>query len=167
MTIRNLTSKIISTTLILSFFSVGVAPAKSDCAGSCTCSTETENQVQGSVIVPGASHAVGMHAAIPRPRHQTSSDGFLLSIYFPDHSCHQAGIVSATCDMEPLRPLEALQSVSSSVPRSERLMLKVITSVLTEKFSIESPFYRPTSRYLMNVKTTPNPLYLQNLSILC
>lgn len=167
MTIRNLTSKIISTSLILSFLSVGVVPAKSDCAGSCTCSAETRSQFQGSAIVPGAFHAVRMHAAIPKPNHQTSSDESLLSIYFPGHSCHQAGIISATCDMEPLRPLEALQSASSLMPWSERSMLKANTSVLTEKSSIESPLYRLTFRYLMNVKTTSNPLYLQNLSLLC
>ncbi|UCF85290.1 MAG: hypothetical protein JSV50_06540, partial [Desulfobacteraceae bacterium] len=73
----------------------------------------------------------------------------------------------ATCDMEPLRPLEALQSASSTVPRSERSLLKAITPVLGEKSSIERPFYRLTSRYLMNVKTTSNLLYLQNLSLLC
>ena len=167
MTIRNLTSKIISTSLILSFLGVGVVPAKSDCAASCTCSTETETQIQGSIIAHGASHAARMHAAIPKPNHQTSSDESLLSIYFPDHSCHQAGIVSATCDMEPLRPLEALHSASSLMPWSERSMLKAFTSVLTGKSSIERPFYRLTFRYLMNVKTTSNPLYLQNLSLLC
>ena len=167
MTLRNLTSKIISTSLILSFFSVGVVPAKSDCAGSCTCSIETEKRFQVSCIVPGESHAVHMHAAISRPHHQASSDESLLSIYFTDHSCHRAGIVAATCDMEPLRPLEALQSASSLMPWSERSMLKAITSVLTEKSSIESPFYRLTFSYLMNVKTTSNPLYLQNLSLLC
>ena len=167
MTIRKLASKIISTTLILSFLGVGVAPAKSDCAGSCTCSTEAETHIQGSSIAHGASHAVGLHAAIPRPNHQTSSDESLLSIYFPEHSCHQGGIVSATCDMEPLRPLEALQSASSHMPWSERSMLKAITSVLGEKSSIESPLIRLTFMYLMNVKTTSNPLYLQNLSLLC
>ena len=167
MTIRNLTSKIISTTLILSFLSVSVAPAKSDCAGSCACSTETGTQIQGSIIVHGAPHTARMNVAIPRQRHQASSDESLLSIYFPDHPCHQAGIVSATCDMEPLRPLEALHSASSLMPGSERSMLKAFTSVLTGKSSIERPFYRLTSRYLMNVKTTSNPLYLQNLSLLC
>jgi hypothetical protein len=167
MTVRNLTSKIISTSLILSFFSVGVVPAKSDCAGSCTCNTETENQFQGSFSLSGESHAVHMHAAISGPSHQTSSDESSLSIYFPDHTCHKAGIVSETCDMEPVRPLEALQSASPLMPWSERSMLKAITSVLTEKSSIESPFYRLTFSYLMNVKTTSNPLYLQNLSLLC
>lgn len=167
MTVRNFTSKILSTSLILSFLCVGVVPAKSNCAGSCTCRTETEKWFQSSFIVPGESHAVHMHAAISGPSHQNSSDESLLSIYFADHTCHQAGIVSATCDMEPLRPLEALQSASSHMPWSERSMFKAITSVLTEKSSIESPFYRITFRYLMNVKTTSNPLYLQNLSLLC
>ena len=167
MTIRNLTSKIISTSLILSFLSVGIAPAESDCAGFCTCNTKTETQIQGSIIVHGASHTAHKHAAIPGPRHKTSSDQSLLSIYLPDHSCHQAGIVSATCDMEPLRPLEALHSASSTVPRSERSLFKAITPVLGEKSSIESPLNRLTFRYLMNVKTTSNPLYLQNLSLLC
>ena len=167
MTLRNLTSKIISTSLILSFLSVGVVPAKSDCAGSCTCSIETEKSFQGSFIVPGESHAVHMHAAISGPHHQAISDESLLSIYFPNHTCHQAGIVAATCDMEPLRPLEALHSASSHMPWSERSMFKAITSVLTEKSSIESPFYRLTFIYLMNVKTTSNPLYLLNLSLIC
>jgi hypothetical protein len=166
MNARNLTSKIIAASLILSFLWVGAVPAKNDCTGSCPCCAKTKHHFQDSLFLPFESHEAHLHAAISGTHHQTSSDELLLSIYFPDRSCHQAGIVSATCHMEPFRPLEVLQS-GSSLPWSERSMLKAITSVLTEKSSIDSPFYRPTFSYSMNVKTISNPLYLQNLSLLC
>jgi hypothetical protein len=167
MRIRNFKCRIIAGALVLSLLGIGVAPAKASCAGACTCSKESVSPRKGSGLLSAALHRTHEHMRIVKLTRQSHNDEPSFRAYFPDMGCHHKGIVTATCEMEPLRPLEALQNSSPSVPRVERSLLSASAQVFLEiPLNSHLNFGLPIGHWMI-LGEAPIPLYLENLTLLC
>jgi hypothetical protein len=167
MQIRNFKYRIIAGALVLSLLSIGVAPAMASCEGACTCSKESVSPPKHSDLLSVTLHRAHEHMHIVKLTRQNHNNESSLRAYSPGMGCHHKGIVSATCEMEPLRPLEALQNSSPSVPRVERSLLSASAQAFLEiPLNRHLCFGLPIG-HLMVLGEAPIPLYLENLTLLC
>ena len=166
MTIRKFTFRIIAGTLVLSLLSAGAVPAKTTCEGACCCHSNSRIELPASTTISESSYHTRNFGGILNVSHNDHKYTSFFKTYHPDPGCLE-GIVSASCDMEPLRALKAIQSSVSAVPRAERSLPALSTLVSSEMgLNAHQIFVIPKS-HLMAVKGIPIPLYLQTLSLLC
>lgn len=167
MWIRNFKYRILAGALVLSLLSIGVAPAKASCGGACTCSKDSVSPPKRSGLPSAALHRTHEHMSVLTLTRQSHNHEPSLRAHFPDVGCHHEGIVSATCEMEPLWPLEAVQNSFPSVPRVERSLLSASAQAFLEIPLNRHLYFGLPIGHLIILGEAPIPLYLEKLTLLC
>ena len=167
MRIRNFKYRTIAGALVLSLLSIGVSPATASCAGACTCSKESVSPSKHSDLLSAPLQRTREHIHIVKLTRQNHNNEPSLRAYSPGMGCHHKGIVPATCGMEPLWPLEAVQILSLSVPRVERSLLSASDQAFLEIPLNRHLYFGLPIGHLMVLGEAPIPLYLENLTLLC
>ena len=154
MKIRTFKSRVITITLILSFMSIGVAHAESICDGSCKC------HLRGFPV----SLSSPLHRGVVIHLHQGSK--YLAEVDFMDTGCHE-GTDKLSCDMETPGDRYALQRSLPAVSVSENATKADPTRLVSVIHPIKEIAPGPFLRHRLIEWKAPDPLFLQNLSVLC
>lgn len=164
MNTRKKSLKILALTLSLALMGIGAVPATADCSSDCCCKAPSKIQFQDITSIPQVTRQMQEYDKMHGGSHQVHTYFLLVESETTRPGC-QEKTAQNTCGMEPLYSHDAFKGVIQSAPQAEHIYCayRTINAGIIERDPL---FSGPATSDGLMVRAGPQPLYLQNLSLL-
>ncbi|MBW1944397.1 MAG: hypothetical protein JRJ51_16380 [Deltaproteobacteria bacterium] len=164
MNIRKKSLKILALTLSVALLGIGAAPATADCSNDCCCIAPSKIQFQDITPISQMTRHMQEYERMHEGSHQVHTFFLLVQSDTKRNGCEQR-TTESSCGVEPLPGLEVLHCSLQTNPRAEHIFYAYCT-VNAGMIETDSLFFGPAANDGLMVRAGPQPLYLQNLSLL-
>jgi hypothetical protein len=164
MNTRKKSLKILALILSVALMGIGAAPAKADCSKDCCCKVPSKIQLQDISSIHQVTRHMQEYAKMHDGSHQVHTFYLLVQSDTGRSGC-QEGATRNACEVAPFYSHDALAGVIKTAPRAENIVY-AHTAVNAGIVESGSPFSGLAAGNGRMVRAGPQPLYLQNLSLL-
>lgn len=164
MNTRKKSLKILAFILSVALMGIGAAPAKAECSSACCCKAPSKIHFQDISSFHQVTRHLQEYERMHEGSHQVQRFFLLVESDTERKNCEQRA-AEKSCGMEPLAGLEVLHC---SLHTNPHVGYKFYSSSTVNAGMIKNDalFSGPANPAGLMVRAGPQPLYLQNLSLL-